>query len=151
MPNTPLLVGCGASGVCAGKYATAKDIDLVKGLLECVGIVEVVEESLIDALTAVSGSGPAYVFHLIEGMVSGGIAEGLTAEMAVRLATQTVIGAGKMVAQSDVDAGELRRRVTSPNGTTQEALEFMAANNWCETVEGAVKAASAKSRDMAKS
>lgn len=122
MPNTPALVGEGMFGVSAGPTVAESDLAFVTSLLATGGEVVVIDEHLQDALTAVSGSGPAYVFYLAEAMVAAGVQAGLDESIASRLTTQTLIGAAKLLAESDVDAAELRRRVTSPKGTTAEAI-----------------------------
>ena len=123
MPNTPALVGEGMFGISPGSSCTGEQLLQVRELLATGGKVVVVDESGQDAVTAVSGSGPAYVFYLAEAMVDGGVEAGLDAETARILATQTLVGAAKLLATSDDDAAELRRRVTSPNGTTAAAIE----------------------------
>ena len=123
MPNTPALVGEGMFGISPGSSCTGEQLLQVRELLANGGKVVVVDESGQDAVTAVSGSGPAYVFYLAEAMVDGGVEAGLDAETARILATQTLVGAAKLLATSDDDAAELRRRVTSPNGTTAAAIE----------------------------
>jgi pyrroline-5-carboxylate reductase len=122
MPNTPALVGEGMFGISSGRSVSEAELAFVTSLLATGGEVVVIDESLQDALTAVSGSGPAYIFYLAEAMVDAGTAAGLDPSVAARLTTQTLIGASKLLAESDVDAAELRRRVTSPNGTTAAAI-----------------------------
>ena len=103
----------------------------------------------MDAVTAVSGSGPAYVFLLAEAMIDAGVAEGLSADAARTLALQTVLGAARMLTESDVDAAELRRRVTSPNGTTQAAIETFETGGFRKLVEAAIHAASQRGKQLA--
>lgn len=122
MPNTPALVGEGMFGISPGSSCSDERLEQVRELLSTGGKVAVVDESGQDAVTAVSGSGPAYVFYLAEAMVDGGVEAGLDPETARTLATQTLVGAAKLLATSDDDAAELRRRVTSPNGTTAAAI-----------------------------
>lgn len=128
MPNTPATIGRGVCALSPGEGTTERELDLVAELLAGTGTVEIVPEDLQDTVTAVSGSGPAYVFYLIEAMIEAGIAGGLDAEVAAQLATQTVAGAAAMASVSDAPpAKELRRRVTSPGGTTAAAItEFEA-------------------------
>lgn len=148
MPNTPALVGAGMSAVCRGGHASEEDLRLTSSLFEAVGQVVLVKESEIDAVTAVSGSGPAYFFRLVEAMAAGGAALGLSSETAARLAAATLVGAGRLLEQSDVDAAELRRRVTSPGGTTAAALAVMEAEGLSETVARAERAAAERSREL---
>lgn len=149
MPNTPLLVGAGAAGLCAGPRATREDVDWARSLLICGGgLAVVVDEDHMDALTAVSGSGPAYAFYLIEAMVAAGQAEGLTESAALALATQTLAGAARLLAAGDVPPAELRRRVTSPGGTTQAAIETLDAHHVRDHLTQAVRAAAARSRQL---
>lgn len=141
MPNTPATIGRGVCALSPGKGTRPKDLDLVAELLANTGTVEVVAEELQDTVTAISGSGPAYVFYLIEAMEEAGVRGGLTLEVARRLATQTVAGAAAMAASSEDEPAELRRRVTSPGGTTAAALEEFEARGVGEgIISGAQKA-----------
>lgn len=125
MPNTPALVGAGAAGVSRGRYATVRHENMARSILETVGIVVSVPEKLMDAVTAVSGSGPAYVFYLAEAMKQAGIELGLSATVADQLVRQTIRGAGLLLAQSPDEPQVLRQRVTSPGGTTEAALKVL--------------------------
>lgn len=126
MPNLPASIGRGATGAVANPDVTPRQRAQADALLACVGLVEWLDdEGLIDALTAVSGSGPAYVFLLAEAMAQAGVAAGLPPEMAARLARATVSGAGALLAASPVEAAQLRRDVTSPGGTTAAALAVL--------------------------
>lgn len=126
MPNTPAAVGRGITAIIGNAQVTAGQMDLAETLLSAVGeVVRLESEEQMDAVTAVSGSGPAYVFHLIETMAAAGEAEGLTPELALRLARATVAGAGALAMASEEGPAQLRRNVTSPNGTTQAALEVL--------------------------
>ena len=122
MPNTPCAVNAAASGVCKGSRATDDDVAVVVSLMERCGICEVIDEGLIDALVGVSGSGPAYVYQVIEAMADGGVLNGLPRDVAMRLAAQTVMGAGKMVLETGEHPGALKDKVCSPNGTTIRAV-----------------------------
>lgn len=122
MPNTPCAVNAAASGVCKGSRATSDDVAVVVSLMERCGICEVIDEGLIDALVGVSGSGPAYVYQVIEAMADGGVLNGLPRDVAMRLAAQTVMGAGKMVLETGEHPGALKDKVCSPNGTTIRAV-----------------------------
>ena len=150
MPNTPSLVGRGMTVCCPNSVATKPQQQLVHVLLQAIGHVEWVEdEKLIDSVTAVSGSGPAYAFHLAECMTNAGIAAGLAPDLARTLATHTVAGAGELLITSDEDAGTLRENVTSPNGTTAAALEvLMAEDGMPQLVKRAVLAAKKRSEEL---
>ena len=126
MPNTPASVGRGISGAFANSRVTKDQSALADMLLSAVGeAVWIEDEALMDAVTAISGSGPAYVFHLVEAMAAAGVALGLPEETAMRLARATVSGAGEMLHRSDLDAATLRKNVTSPGGTTAAALDVL--------------------------
>lgn len=126
MPNTPAAIGRGITAIIGNAAASPAHLDLAERLLSAVGqVVRLDAEGQIDAVTAVSGSGPAYVFHLIETLAAAGAAEGLPPELALRLARATVAGAGALAEASDESPAQLRRNVTSPNGTTQAALEVL--------------------------
>ena len=149
MPNTPALLGAGVTGLFASDRVDAQGRDLAEALLAAAGkTVWIEDEALMDAVTAVSGSGPAYVFLLAEAMIDAGIAEGLPADAARVLAVQTVLGAGRMLDATDVDAAELRRRVTSPNGTTQAAIEHFEAGGLRTLVAGAIHAARLRGHEL---
>lgn len=126
MPNTPAAIGRGITAIIGNAAASPAHLDLAERLLSAVGqVVRLDAEGQIDAVTAVSGSGPAYVFHLIETLAAAGAAEGLPPDLALRLARATVAGAGALAEASDESPAQLRRNVTSPNGTTQAALEVL--------------------------
>ena len=148
MPNTPMLVGEGAAAVCRGAHATEDDLATARRLFEAAAKVIAVDENLIDAVTAVSGSGPAYFFYFLEALVAGGVAEGLAREQATELAVQTMRGAAKLLELSDRSAEELRADVTSPGGTTQAAIESMEAAGVGRGITAAVAAAAARSREL---
>ncbi len=148
MPNTPALVGKGASAIAAGSLADEGDLDWAASILEAVGIVERVDEPTIDAVTGLSGSGPAYVFLLAELLADAGVAVGLERDVAIRLANQTVIGAARLLDESDQDAATLRTNVTSPGGTTAAGLASFAADDLAAVVGRAVRAAADRSREL---
>lgn len=126
MPNTPAMVGRGITGICANPHAGAEGLALARALMSAVGeVVELDGEHQIDAVTALSGGGPAYVFHLIEAMAGAGEALGLSPEVAMKLARVTVCGAGELAWRSEEPASQLRINVTSPGGTTAEALKHL--------------------------
>jgi len=150
MPNTPSLVLRGMSVGCANSKVTDAQRQNVHMLMRAIGVIEWVEdEKLIDAVTAVSGSGPAYVFYLAECMAEAGKAAGLPDALAMTLARETVSGAGELLGQSQDEPAQLRRNVTSPNGTTAAALEvLMKENGMGELVQNAVMAAKKRSEEL---
>ena len=149
MPNTPALLGAGVTGLYANARVEADDRVGTQSLLSAAGgTVWIEDEAQMDAVTAVSGSGPAYVFLLAEAMQEAGEAEGLSHEAARTLALQTILGAGRMLVESDVDAAELRRRVTSPNGTTHAAITAFEAGGFRELVGRAVHAARVRGKEL---
>lgn len=152
MPNTPAAISQGITAIVANDAAGAAALDEAEALLSAVGqVVRLSEEAQIDAVTGVSGSGPAYVFHMIETMAAAGEAEGLPAELAMQLAKATVAGAGALAQQSDESPSQLRVNVTSPNGTTQAALEVLMneADGFPALLRRAVNAAADRSRELA--
>ncbi len=151
MPNTPALVQAGASGLFANAAASDAHRHLATAILEAVGLVcWVDEEHLIDAVTAVSGSGPAYFFLMIEAMTDAGEQMGLDRQTAAQLAIQTAAGAAKLAAGSDLDTAELRRRVTSPGGTTERAIAVFEAHDLRGTVRAALTACADRSVELAR-
>jgi pyrroline-5-carboxylate reductase len=151
MPNTPAAVGRGITAACPNGRVSAAQRMACQSLLEAVGdAVWVDDEGLIDAVTAVSGSGPAYVFLLIECMTRAGIEQGLPEDVAEKLARATVAGSGELARQSDEPAGVLRQNVTSPGGTTAAALAvLMADDGLASLMSRAIAAAAARSRELA--
>lgn len=151
MPNTPSLIQLGASGLFANSNTSDEQKKLAENILSAVGIVEWVDqEKLIDAVTAVSGSGPAYYFLMMEAMINAGEKLGLDKETAAKLTMQTALGAAQMALSSDVDVAELRRRVTSPNGTTEQAINSFENDQLRDVVERALNAADKRSEELAK-
>lgn len=153
MPNTPAMVGRGITGICANAHAGAAGLALARTLMQAVGeVVELDGEHQIDAVTAVSGSGPAYVFHLIEAMAAGGVAEGLSPEVAMKLARATVCGAGELAFRAPEPASQLRINVTSPGGTTAAALAVLmdAETGFPPLLTRAIKAAADRGRELGK-
>ncbi|MBO9577529.1 MAG: pyrroline-5-carboxylate reductase [Microbacteriaceae bacterium] len=149
MPNTPSTVGRGLTGIAPGSRATASIVALVSRLFETVGRVVVVPESQIDALSAVSGSGPAYVFFLVEQLTETARRLGFAEEEARTLAEQTFIGAGALLEASGEDPAELRRRVTSPKGTTERAIAVLESADLASLFERGAAAAIARARELA--
>ena len=150
MPNTPALLGAGVTGLHASQHVDADGRVFAETLLAAAGkTVWIEDEDLMDAVTAVSGSGPAYVFLLAQAMIEAGISEGLPAEAARTLTLQTVLGAARMLTEEGApDAAELRRRVTSPNGTTQAAIESFEAGGFRTLVADAIHAARERGHDL---
>ncbi len=152
MPNTPALVGRGVTGLFPSRDLTAPQKSFIAELLEAIGkVVWVNSEAEIDAVTAVSGSGPAYVFHLVETMTQAGMALGLSEDVAMTLARETVAGAGELLHQSAETAETLRINVTSPNGTTAAGLDvLMAADGLAPLIEETVRAAHRRAIELGK-
>lgn len=152
MPNTPAAIGRGITALIGNAKTSPDDMDLAEALLWSIGqTVRLDSEDQMDAVTAVSGSGPAYVFHLIETMAAAGVAEGLSPDLAMKLATATVGGAGELAEDADETPAQLRINVTSPNGTTQAALEVLMDEQagFPALLKRAVAAAANRSRELA--
>jgi pyrroline-5-carboxylate reductase len=151
MPNTPAAIGRGITVAVGNGHVSSRQSRQASDLLSAVGAVEWVrDEALMDAVTAVSGSGPAYVFLLAEAMAKAGVAAGLPVELAARLARETVAGSGELLHRSDLDAATLRQNVTSPGGTTAAALEvLMGPGGFDELLTRAIAAATRRGRELA--
>ncbi|MBT4891220.1 MAG: pyrroline-5-carboxylate reductase [Rhodospirillales bacterium] len=151
MPNTPAAVRRGITVACSNSHTSQQQRETCDTLLQAVGSVEWVEdEDMIDAVTALSGGGPAYVFLLVECMAQAGIDAGLPNDLAMKLARETVAGSGELLHQASEEAATLRQNVTSPGGTTAEALRvLMADDGWQPLVTKAIAAATARSRELA--
>ena len=152
MPNTPAAIGRGITAMVGNAHVTPKQLQLAEALLSATGeVVQVDNEAAIDLVTAVSGSGPAYVFLLAETLAAAGEKAGLPKDLAVRLARATVAGSGELMRQSGIDAATLRQNVTSPNGTTFAALQvLMGEGGLQQLMDKAVEAAARRSRELAK-
>ncbi len=150
MPNMPALIGEGITALSAGKYAKPQDLKLAQEILNSVGTTVVVKESMLDAVTAVSGSGPAYVFLFVEQWLAAAKALGFKQAEAKELVYQTLIGSAHLLKKSEFDAGTLREKVTSKGGTTQAALEVFAKNKFNQTVKNALFAASKRAKALSK-
>jgi len=150
MPNTPALVGLGAAALTRGRWATASHERIAEGILATVGTVVSVPERAMDAVTAVSGSGPAYVFYLAEAMTEAGRSLGLSPHIVDGLVRQTIKGAGELLAQSHEEAHTLRQRVTSPGGTTEAALKVLEKGKLKAIFLKALKRATERSRELSK-
>ena len=151
MPNTPCLVGACAAGFSIGGAATAQDAVLVESMLTTVGVAVQVDEKLLDAVTGLSGSGPAYVYQIIEAMSDGGVRVGLPRDVATKLAAQTVLGAARMVLETGEHPGALKDAVTSPGGTTIAGIHALESGGLRGTLMNAVQAATERSRELGSS
>ena len=148
MPNTPSLVREGVTAIAGGSHVTEDHLARARRVLEAVGSVEVLDEQLIDAVTAVSGSGPAYVFLLAEALEEAAVREGLPRDIAEALVAKTVRGAGHLLTETPIKAAELRAQVTSPGGTTAAAVHVLEEKGFRALLEDAVRAAAQRSREL---
>ncbi len=149
MPNTPALLGCGATALFANAHVNEYQLQMAEHLLAAVGITsQVKEEDLLDAITALSGSGPAYFLLVMEALREAGAALGLPPEISNRFTLQTALGTARLAAESDTDIAELRRRVTSPGGTTERALEILQQGGLSQLFAQALQAAAERSREL---
>ena len=148
MPNTPCLVGACAAGFSTGGAATPEDSKLVETMLSTVGIAVQVDEKLLDAVTGLSGSGPAYVYQIIEALSDGAVRVGLPRDIATKLAAQTLLGASRMVLETGQHPGELKDAVTSPGGTTIAGIHALEAGGLRGTLMNAVQAATERSKEL---
>ena len=149
MPNTPLLVGEGTVAICAGSHATAADLAYTRRLFQTAAQVIELPEDKMNAVTAMSGSGPAYFFYLVEQMIRAGVQLGLTSEQSRFLAVRTAQGAAKMLEKSADSPEELRRKVTSPGGTTQAAMAHLETQHAADAIVGAIVAAHRRGEELA--
>lgn len=150
MPNTPMLVGEGVVGMAPGEHATREDLSTARRIFEAAADVIELPEDKIDAVTALSGSGPAYFYFLVEHLVRAGIEMGLKPEDATKMAIKTAAGAGKLLSSSGDSPAELRRKVTTPGGTTHAAIAYMESKDFGKIVVDAIKAAEARGRELGK-
>ena len=149
MPNTPALLQCGATGLFAASNVTSEQRKIAEEILNAVGLTAWVDqESQLDAITALSGSGPAYFFLMIEAMTEAATELGLNKDLAIQFATQTALGAARMTTESDVEPAQLRKNVTSPAGTTEAALNSFNNNNFTEIVAQAMQAADKRAGEL---
>lgn len=148
MPNTPALVGQGAAGLCPGRFASRDDLMVARKLFETVGTVQLVSEEQMDAVTGLSGSGPAFVFTFIEALADGGVQEGLRRDVAQALAVQTVLGAALLVKESGEHPALLRDKVCSPGGTTITAIRVLEERGMRAMLMEAVGSATRRSREL---
>lgn len=151
MPNTPCLLGVGISVLAAGRSASARDLKRARSVFETVGLVDVAKsERWMDAVTGLSGSGPAYVYRFAEALIAGGVRAGLPETVSKRLVFQTIVGAAQMLVSTEKSPRELREAVSSPGGTTLAGLARMEQGRFFEVVGDAVQAATARSRELAR-
>lgn len=148
MPNTPILVGEGVIAISKNKNINDKDLNIVKEILESVGNVYLVEEYMMDTITALSGSGPAYVYIMIEALSDGGVLMGLPRELSTELAARTFLGAARMVLEEDRHPGALKDMVTSPGGTSIRGIEVLESHGIRGILMDAVKEATKRSREL---
>ncbi len=148
MPNTPALVGAAAIGIAAGTHASQADLDRVKALFDRVGVTVTLDESLLDAVTGLSGSGPAFIFVIIEALADAGVKMGLSRSAAMRLAAQTVYGAAKLLIETGEHPGRLKDMVCSPGGTTIAGLHTLESGGLRTTLIDAVEKATLRSQDL---
>ena len=150
MPNTPALVQCGATGLYANQHVSTQQRQQTEQIMSAIGIsIWVEQESQLDAVTAVSGSGPAYFFYMMEAIEAAGVELGLSAENSRTLTLQTALGAAKLAMNSDTTTTELRARVTSPGGTTEAAIDYLQAQQSLDKIKQAVNKAHNRSRQLA--
>ena len=148
MPNTSSSIGLGATGIAFSKEVSEQSRRTALNIFEAVGLTAVIDEERMETLTGISGSGPAYIYYMMEAMIAAGIRGGLPLEQSRELTVQTVLGAARMVQQTGEEPAELRKKVTSPNGSTQAALEVLEQGNFFETVIAAVNRCAERSREM---
>jgi len=148
MPNTPALVGAAATAISAGRTATPEDMALAKFMFDAVGLSVVLDESQLDAVTGLSGSGPAYIFLILEALADAGVKVGLSRRNAQRLAAQTVMGSAKMLLETDEHPGQLKDNVTSPGGTAIAGLHTLEQGGLRTTLINAVETATKRAREL---
>jgi pyrroline-5-carboxylate reductase len=148
MPNTSAIVGYSATGLCAGQTAGEEHIQLATEIFESIGIVHVTEEDQLDAITGLSGSGPAYIYYLVESMIAGSMDVGLDKEEAKKLILQTLMGATQMLLETKEDPAYLREKVTSPNGTTQAGLDALRSYHFEEAIRTCIRRATERSKEL---
>lgn len=150
MPNTPALVQAGASALCAGRHALSQDLEMAKSIFDAIGKAVILPEELLNPVTGLSGSGPAYVFTFIQGLIDAGVREGLSRDVATMLAVQTVFGSALMCLETGKSPAELTAMVTSPGGTTIEGLYALENRGFRAALMDAVHAATERSRGLSK-
>ncbi len=150
MPNTPAMIGEAATAICPGKFTGVTELEIARQLFVAIGDVVEVNEQQMDAVTGLSGSGPAYIYSVIEALTAGGVANGLPEAVALKLATQTVVGAAKMVQTTAETPAVLRDRVCSPGGTTVAAVQVLEERGLSAILQAAVAAATRRSKELGK-
>ena len=148
MPNTPCLVGLGATALSPGEHATPEDLVLATAMFDSVGLTTVVDEYQLDAVTGLSGSGPAYIFLIIEALSDAGVKVGLSRHQSLKLAAQTVLGSAKLLMETNQHPGQLKDQVTSPGGTAIAGLHTLEAGGLRTTLMDAVEAATNRAREL---
>ncbi len=148
MPNTPALVGRGACAIAAGTHANEEDLQIATSIFDAVGITVTVEENLLDAVTGLSGSGPAYIFLIIEALTDAGVKVGLPRYTALKLAAQTLLGSAELLIQTNAHPGQLKDQVTSPGGTAIAGLHTLEAGGLRTTLINAVEVATRRAREL---
>jgi pyrroline-5-carboxylate reductase len=151
MPNTPALIKCGASGLARGRYATRDDMTFAVRMFRAVGIAVTLDESLLDAVTGLTGSGPAYIFLMIESLIDAGIKLGLKSADAEQLVKQMVLGTARMASELPQTPAQLRQAVTSPAGTTSAGLQVLNEGNFRDLISSAVKRATERAKELSQS
>ncbi len=148
MPNTSCTIGQSATALCTGRWAGPEDLEVARRLFSAIGSAVIVEEEAMDSVTALSGSGPAYIYFMVEALEQAGVEAGLSKEIARQLSLQTLFGAAHMLMETREEPAELRRRVTSPGGTTMAGLEELKRKRFDEAVKSAVLQAKSRSREL---
>jgi pyrroline-5-carboxylate reductase len=148
MPNTPALIGLGVAGICAGANAKTVDVEFAEKIFQAVGVVTRVREEMMDAVTALTGSGPAYVFYLIESLIDAGVKLGFDKDQAREMVLQMVLGSATLARQSDKSAAELRKAVTSPGGTTAAGIAVLDERKVKDAFIACVEAAEARGKEL---
>ncbi len=148
MPNTSAAIGKSATAIAASKDVTRNQIENCKSLFEAIGICKLVEEEQLDAVTGLSGSGPAYIYYLVEAMEKAAVEVGLDSEVARELIVQTLVGASEMIAQSDKHPSQLRKEVTSPNGTTEAGITILQERGFEESLVSCIKRATERATEL---
>ena len=148
MPNTSATIGLSATALCRGRTATDEHLSVASSIFAAIGTVSIVTEEQLDAVTGLSGSGPAYIYFLVEAMLAGAVKAGLEPELARGLILQTLVGAAEMLKQTGQGPAELREQVTSPNGTTQAGLEVLRAYDFEQALVDCVMRATERSREI---
>lgn len=150
MPNMPAFIGEAMTGICRGQFAKPADLNLAKDILRVIGETVIVKESMMDAVTAVSGSGPAYVFLFVEQWMAAAVSLGFSKEEAKQLVYKTLLGSAHLLEKSEFDAGELRAKVTSKGGTTQAALDVFSKDKFGQLMQKALLAAKKRAKELSK-